>query len=162
MSRRTPWAGSSSSTRSLTAGILRLDCLLMPTPDELRDLMPFAAKLGIEIEEASAERVVGLLPWSADLCTTGGIMHGGALMALADTLGGVCAFLNLPPGHGTATISSSTNMLRAVREGAVTGEARPLHAGRSVVVVQTALRDGSGRLVAQVSQAQAVLPPPRS
>jgi uncharacterized protein (TIGR00369 family) len=80
--------------------------------------MPFAAKRRIEIEEASAERMVGRLPWSAEICTTGGIMHGGVLMALADTLGGVCAFLNLPSDHGTATISSSTNMLRAVREGA--------------------------------------------
>jgi 1,4-dihydroxy-2-naphthoyl-CoA hydrolase len=129
------------------------------TPSDLRDLMPFAAKLGIEIEEATAERVVGRLAWSADLCTTAGIMHGGALMSLADTLGGICAFLNLPPSHATATISSTTNMLRAVRNGDVRGEASPLHAGRSVIVVQTQLSDDSGRLVAQVNQAQAVLAP---
>ena len=78
-------------------------------------------------------------------------------MALADTIGAVCAFLNLPPGANTATISSSTNMLRAVRQGEVTAIARPLHAGRSVIAVQTELRDERGRLVAQVSQAQAVL-----
>ncbi len=84
-------------------------------------------------------------------------MHGGALMALADTIGAVCAFLNLPPGTGTATISSSTNMLRPVRSGEVTGTARPLHAGRSVIAVQSGLRDEAGRLVAQVSQAQAVV-----
>ena len=126
---------------------------------DLRDMMPLAVKLGIEIEEAERERVVGRLAWSPDLCTTGGLMHGGALMALADTLGGACAFLNLPPDHGTATISSTTNMLRPVRGGDVVAEARPLHSGRSVIVVQTDLRDESGRLVAQVTQSQAVLPP---
>jgi len=120
-------------------------------------MMPFAELLGIELDEASAERVTGRLRWRPDLCTAGGVMHGGALMALADTIGAVCAFLNLPPGAGTATISSSTNMLRAVRTGAVSAAARPLHAGRSVIVVQTELRDDTGRLVAQITQAQAVL-----
>jgi uncharacterized protein (TIGR00369 family) len=126
---------------------------------QLRDLMPFAAKVGLEIDEATPERVSGRLAWSADLCTTGGILHGGALMALADSLGGVCAFLNLPEGAGTATISSTTNMLRAVGKGEVHAETRPLHTGRTVVVVQTDLRDDEGRLVAQVTQSQAVLAP---
>jgi len=120
-------------------------------------MMPFAELLGIELEQASAERVTGRLRWRAELCTAGGVMHGGALMALADTIGAVCAFLNLPPGAGTTTISSSTNMLRAVRTGEVSAAARPLHAGRSVIVVQTELRDDTGRLVAQITQAQAVL-----
>ena len=132
-----------------------------PMPDDaIRQfvaMMPFAELLGIELEHASAESVIGRLGWREDLCTAGGVMHGGALMALADTIGAVCAFLNLPPGASTATISSSTNMLRAVRNGEVVGTARPLHAGRSVIAVQTELRDDSGRLVAQVSQAQAVL-----
>lgn len=123
----------------------------------LRDLMPFALKLGIELDSATPELVSGRLPWGEDLCTTGGILHGGALMALADSLGGVCAFLNLPAGAGTATISSSTSMLRAVRQGVVTGEARPLHVGRTVIAVQTSLEDSDRRLVAQVTQAQAVL-----
>ena len=123
----------------------------------LRDLMPFALKLGIELDSATPELVSGRLPWAEDLCTTGGILHGGALMALADSLGGVCAFLNLPAGAGTATISSSTSMLRAVRQGVVTGEARPLHVGRTVIAVQTSLTDSDRRLVAQVTQAQAVL-----
>ena len=86
-----------------------------------------------------------------------GILHGGVLMAFGDTIGALCAFLNLPAGAGTATISSSSNMLRPVREGTLTGSARPLHAGRSVISVQTELRDEAGRLVAQVAQAQAVL-----
>jgi uncharacterized protein (TIGR00369 family) len=123
----------------------------------LRDMMPFAAKLGIELDEATPQLVRGRLPWAEDLCTTGGLLHGGALMALADTLGGVCAFLNLPEGAGTATISSSTNMLRAVRQGVVSGQTRPLHVGRTVIAVQTSLLDSDGRLVAQVTQAQAVL-----
>jgi 1,4-dihydroxy-2-naphthoyl-CoA hydrolase len=120
-------------------------------------MMPFAAKLGIELDTATADEVVGRLRWQADLCTAGDVLHGGALMAFADTLGGVCAFLNLPSGAGTATISSSTNLLRAVREGVVTGTARPLHVGRSVIVVQTQLVDSAGKRVAQVNQAQAVL-----
>jgi 1,4-dihydroxy-2-naphthoyl-CoA hydrolase len=120
-------------------------------------MMPFAVTLGVEIASASSAEVVGTIRWREDLCTAGGVMHGGALMAFADTLAAVCAVLNLPPGAGTATISSSTNMLRAVREGEVTGTSRPLHAGRSVIAVQTELRDQQDRLVAQVTQAQAVL-----
>ena len=127
--------------------------------DALLALMPFAASLGIVLEEATAQQVTGRLAWAAELCTTGGILHGGALMTLADSLGGLCAFLNLPDGAGTATISSSTNFLRPVRRGAVYGTARPVHAGRSVIVVQTQLRDDSSALVGQVTQAQAVLLP---
>jgi 1,4-dihydroxy-2-naphthoyl-CoA hydrolase len=80
-------------------------------------MMPFAARLGIQLDFAAPDRVVGRMRWQPDLCTSGGVLHGGALMALADTLGAVCAFLNLPSGAGTATISSSTNLLRAVRGG---------------------------------------------
>ena len=119
--------------------------------------MPFAAGLGIELDAASAGEVRGHMAWSPERCTSGGVLHGGALMSLADSVGAVCAFLNLPPGAGTATISSSTNLMRAVREGEVTATSRPVHAGRSVIVVQTELRDDEGRLVAQVTQAQAVL-----
>jgi len=119
--------------------------------------MPFAVRLGIEVELASAERVTGHLGWGEELCTAGGVLHGGALMTLADSVGAICAVLNLPEGASTATISSSTNMLRAVRSGRVTAESRPLHAGRSVIVVATELRDSDGRLVAQVTQTQAVL-----
>ncbi len=130
---------------------------MTPSAAELVATMPFAQMLGIEIEHATAEEVVGRIRWREELCTIAGVLHGGVLMAFGDTIGAVCAFLNLPPGANTATISSSTNMLRAVREGDVVGTARPLHAGRSVIAVQTELRDDGGRLVAQVSQAQAVL-----
>lgn len=119
--------------------------------------MPFAAGLGIALDAAAPDEVRGRMAWAPERCTAGGVLHGGALMALADSLGGVCAFLNLPEGAGTATISSATNMLRAVRGGEVRGLARPLHVGRSVIVVQTELRDDEDRLVAQVTQSQAVL-----
>lgn len=126
---------------------------------ELVAMIPFAATLGIELESATPQEVVGRLPWREGLCTGGGILHGGALMSLADNLGGLCAYLNLPEGTGTATISSSTNFLRAVGEGGVTATARPLRVGRSVIVVQTELHDDAGRLAAQVTQAQAVIGP---
>ena len=127
------------------------------TNEQFLATIPFAAKLGMEIDSARPDRVVGRMRWREDLTTGGGLLHGGALMGFADTLGAVCAFLNLPAGAGTATISSSTSMLRAVRDGEVTGTSRPLHAGRSVIAVQTELRDAQDRLVAQVTQAQAVL-----
>jgi len=83
-------------------------------------------------------------------------MHGGALMALADTCGGVCAFLNLPDGaQGTSTIESKTNFLRAVREGAVTSSTRPLHKGRTLVVIESTLETDGGSLAAKVTQTQA-------
>lgn len=136
----------------------------MPTEDQppLADLMsmvPFAVTLGMELVSATPEEVVGRLAWREELRTTGGALHGGALMSLADNLGGVCAYLNLPAGAGTATISSSTNFLRGVREGVITATARPLRVGRTVIVVVTEVRDDSGRLVTQTTQAQAVIGP---
>lgn len=127
--------------------------------DQLQTLMPFAAMVGIEFESAAADEVRGRLAWSPERCTAAGVMHGGALMTLADTVGAACALLNLPPGARTSTISSTTSFLRAVRDGEVTGTARPLHTGRTVIVVQTDLVDDRGRRVAQVTQAQAVLRP---
>ena len=122
--------------------------------------MPYAAALGIELDSVSAEEVTGRLPWAPERCTTFGVMHGGALMSFADSLGAVCAFLNLPPGAGTSTIESKTNFFRAVREGGeVHARSFPLHTGRTVIVVQTDLSDGDGKRVAQVVQTQAVLAP---
>ncbi|HKE81366.1 MAG TPA: PaaI family thioesterase [Solirubrobacteraceae bacterium] len=126
-------------------------------PDQFLALMPFAVQLGIELDAAAPEEVRGRLAWAPERCTAAGVLHGGALMALADSLGGVCAYLNLPAGAQTTTITSSTSFMRAVREGEVTAVARPLHAGRSVIVVQTDLTDGAGKRVAQVTQSQAVL-----
>jgi uncharacterized protein (TIGR00369 family) len=94
--------------------------------ENLRDLIPFAVLLGIEVAQATPEIVEARLLWRPELCTTGGLMHGGVLMALADTCGGACAYLNLPEAaEGTATIESKTNFLRGVREGTVTATTRP-------------------------------------
>ena len=133
----------------------------MPTPEELATVwstMPFAQTLGSELLEAGPPEVRARLAWDASLCTAGGVLHGGALMSLADSAAAVCAFLNLPEGaSGTTTVESKTNFMRAVREGSVTALSTPLHKGRRFVVVETELRDDSGRLVAKVTQTQAVL-----
>jgi len=119
--------------------------------------MPFANLLGVELTAATADEVRGTLAWAESRCTTGGVLHGGALMGLADTLGGVCAFLNLPAGAGTTTIESKTNFLRGVSEGQVEAVARPLHVGRRFIVIETDLFDSRGKRVARVTQTQAVL-----
>ena len=127
--------------------------------EQLIALMPFARQLGMVLDEASADRVVARLAWAPELCTAAGVMHGGALMALADTAGALVAFLGLPDGATTATISSATQLLRPVTDGSVRAVAVPLHRGRTTVTVQTSLFDDGGRLVAQTTQAQAVRPP---
>jgi len=119
--------------------------------------MPFAGELGVQVHDANKDEVRGALDWRADLCTAGGVLHGGALMAFADSLGALCAFLNLPEGATTATIESKTNFFRGVRDRRVDGVARPLHVGRSSIVVQTELSDADGKAVALVIQTQAVL-----
>jgi 1,4-dihydroxy-2-naphthoyl-CoA hydrolase len=123
-----------------------------------RASMPFAEVLGVEILAASPEEVQGRIAWEERLCTAGGILHGGALMSLADAAGAYCAFLNLPDGStGTATIESKTNFFRAVRDGHVVATSRPLHRGRTTIVVETDLHDADGKHVARVTQTQAVL-----
>jgi 1,4-dihydroxy-2-naphthoyl-CoA hydrolase len=120
--------------------------------------MPFAGLLGLEVVAASPEEVRARLDWDESRCTAGGILHGGALMGLADAAGGVCAFLNLPEGAtATATIESKSNFFRPVREGYVEATARVLHQGRTTIVVETELRDADGRLAAKVTQTQAVI-----
>jgi uncharacterized protein (TIGR00369 family) len=129
------------------------------TLEELTAMMPFAGALGIELTAASTEEVAGSMAWRPELCTTLGVLHGGAMMAMADTVGAVCAFLNLPEGATTSTIESKTNFFRGVREGSVHATTRPLHVGRTTIVVQTDLVDDRGKRVAQVTQTQAVIPP---
>ncbi|MGB3438896.1 MAG: PaaI family thioesterase [Actinophytocola sp.] len=123
----------------------------------LRELVPFAAHLGIEMVAATAEAVTGRVAWAESLCTSGGSLNGGVIMGLADNVGALCAFLNLPVGAGTTTIESKTNFLRAIRSGYATATARPLHAGRRIIVVETDVVDDEKRLVARVTQTQAVL-----
>ena len=123
----------------------------------MHEAMPFTRTLGIEALVATAEEVHARVTWDATRCTAGGVMHGGLLMALADTTGAWCAFLNIPPGAATTTIESKTNFLRAVRSGHVEARSRPLHVGRTVVVVDTDVHDDRGKLVARVTQTQAVV-----
>jgi 1,4-dihydroxy-2-naphthoyl-CoA hydrolase len=126
----------------------------------LASMMPFSAGIGIELTAATPEEVAGRLAWRPELCTAASLLHGGALMALADSVGAVCAFLNLPEGANTSTIESKTNFFRGVREGVVHATARPLHVGRTTIVVQTDILDDRGKRVAQTTQTQAVIAPP--
>jgi uncharacterized protein (TIGR00369 family) len=126
---------------------------------DLMLLMPFSVACGVEVDAAGQEEVRGRMAWREDRCTAGGILHGGAFMTLADTVGGICAFLNLPDGATTATIESKTNFMRGLRRGTAWAVARPLHVGRQTIVVQTEVRDDDGKLLAFVTQTQAVLRP---
>ena len=118
----------------------------------------FPGLMGVTLTEVAADRVVGTLRVRPDLCTAGVILHGGAVMAFADTLGAVGAFLNLPPGKRTTTIESSTKFVGAAPLGAlVTGEATPFHVGRSASVWQTLIHTEQGKLCAVVTQTQLVL-----
>jgi 1,4-dihydroxy-2-naphthoyl-CoA hydrolase len=126
--------------------------------EAIHQAIPFAKTLGIQLMANQPEEVRCRLEWSDSLSGAGVGLHGGAIMALADAAGGLCAFLNLPEGAtGTTTIESKTNFLRAVRSGYVEAVSRPLHTGRSVVVVETDLIDAEGRLAARVTQSQIVL-----
>jgi uncharacterized protein (TIGR00369 family) len=129
-----------------------------PDPNTLLDLMPFAKAIGAVFSRYSKDEVKARLDWAPERCTAGGLLHGGAIMSLADSTGAACAFLNLPDGAaGTTTVESKTNFLRGVRDGYVEAVSRPLHVGRTVVVVETDVRDPQERLVARVLQTQLVL-----
>jgi 1,4-dihydroxy-2-naphthoyl-CoA hydrolase len=126
---------------------------------DLLTLMPYAVALGVVLEEATPSLTRASLRWSPDRCTVDSAMHGGALMSLADSVGAVCAYLNVPDGAGTSTVESKTNFFRALREGTAHATARPLHVGRSFIVIQTDLTDDLGRAVGQTTQTQAVIAP---
>ena len=113
--------------------------------------------LGIEFVELAPERVLATLAIRDDLRTVGGALHGGTLMALADTVGAAATILNLPPGAGTTTLESKTNFFAAGRAGLVRAEATPLHRGKRTMVWQTRVVDEAGRLLAQTIQTQMVL-----
>ena len=131
----------------------------MPDLTELvNQQMPLGTTLGIRTS-GDQDEVEATLEWAPELCTAAGVLHGGVLMALADSAGGVCAFLNLPAGAHTATIESKTNFFGAVKEGTVRARSRPLHRGRTTIVVETDLYDSSDRHVARTTQTQAVLTP---
>jgi uncharacterized protein (TIGR00369 family) len=125
--------------------------------EQLKDLLP--ALLGIRFIEVTREKVVAELTVRSDLCTLGQVLHGGAIMAFADTLGAVATIANLPEGARTTTIESKTNFLSAAPQGSrLLGESTPVHRGRTTMVWQTQVKSESGRLVALVTQTQMVLP----
>ncbi|HEX3365047.1 PaaI family thioesterase [Phenylobacterium sp.] len=117
--------------------------------------MPFSDLMGVEIVAREKTRVVGRMLVREDLCTAGGILHGGAYMAFADALGAIGGVLNLAPGTRTTTLESKTNFLRGAPAGStVTGEATPLHVGRRSSVWQTRITSDEGKLLALVTQTQ--------
>jgi len=116
--------------------------------------------MGIEFTEVTPEKTVARLTVRKDLCTLGDNLHGGAIMAFADTLGAVAAILNMPQGAHTTTIESKTNFIGGAPLGSrVTGESVPVHKGRTTVVCQTTIRSEAGKLVALVTQTQLVIAP---
>jgi len=123
------------------------------------DLMPFTRKLGLTVTSNEKDKVVAELTVTVDVCTTGRIMHGGAIMAFADSLGAIGAYLNLPEGaKATTTIESKTNFMRAAPLGSkVIAECVPIHLGRRMSVWQTTLRNDDGKTIAMVTQSQMVL-----
>ena len=124
----------------------------------LSDPLPFAELLGIKITEATKERVVAEMRVRADLCTRPAVLHGGAIMTLADTLGAVATVVNLPEGASTTTIESKTNFLAPAEAGTtVVAECTPIHRGRRTMVWQTRISTREGRVVAVVTQTQLVI-----
>ena len=123
------------------------------------DMMPFSRILGLELISSDKDRIVAELTVTESLCTTGRIMHGGAVMSVADTLGAIGAFLNLPEGHKTSTtIESKTNFLRAAPlDSKLMAECLPMHVGRRLSVWQTTLRNEAGKSIGIVTQTQMVL-----
>jgi 1,4-dihydroxy-2-naphthoyl-CoA hydrolase len=120
--------------------------------------LPFAELLGIEFVSASPERVVAEMTVREELCTTPAVLHGGAIMAFADTLGAMGTIVNLPQGAGTTTVESKTNFVAPAPVGTrVIGETTPIHRGRRTMIWQTRISTSEGRLVALVTQTQLVL-----
>lgn len=125
----------------------------------LADQIPFAKTMGVDVTEATPDRVIGRLLVRPDICTTAGTLHGGAVMAFADSLGAIGAYLSLPEGAaGTTTLESKTNFLGAARAGlTVIGESTPVHKGKRTSVWQTHINTEDGKAVALVIQTQMVL-----
>ena len=134
----------------------------MPTAEQMQQAIKplFPGLMGVEIKEATPERVVATMLVRPDLCTAGGVCHGGAFMAFADTIGAVGTVMNLAPGTRTTTIESKTNFLGAALVNTrVTAESTPLHRGKTTMVWQTRITDESGRLLSLTIQTQMVLAP---
>jgi 1,4-dihydroxy-2-naphthoyl-CoA hydrolase len=131
------------------------------TPVELtamaHEQMPLTELLGLEVLHGEPDRVEASGEWKPEYCTAGGVIHGGYLMALADSVGALCAFLNLADGSATSTIESKTNFFRPVTSGSLRFVATPVHVGRSIVVIQTDATNEESALVSRTSQTQAAI-----
>lgn len=128
------------------------------TNEQIHQLVPFTAFVGVNYTELDKRRVVATIEVSHQRSTIGGALHGGAQMTLADSAAAALATLNLPEGStGTVTIDSATHFLGSARDGVVTATARPLHLGRSTIVLEVDLTNEAGRLIARTTQVQAVL-----
>lgn len=133
----------------------------MPTIEDIKALFApgLPGLLGIDLVEVTPDRIVARMLVRAELCTVGGVLHGGAFMAFADTIGAVGTVVNLPPKTRTTTIESKTNFMGAAAVGTtVTADSVPLHKGKSTQVWQTSIRSEAGKLCAVVTQTQMVLP----
>lgn len=123
----------------------------------MQEMMPYAAFLDVQLLSVEPDEVRATMAWRNDLCTADGVLHGGAIMGFADTVGAVCAYLNLPDGaETTATQESKTNFFRPVTGGSIEAVSRPLHVGGNVIVVDVSLEDDEGRAVARTTQSQTV------
>ena len=119
----------------------------------------FPGLMGVRVTALERERVIAEMTVRADLCTSGGILHGGAYMAFADTLGAVATVINMPTGTRTTTVESKTNFIGGAPVGSkVIGECTPFHRGRTTMVWQTVIRSEAGKTLAVVSQTQLILP----
>ena len=132
----------------------------MPTVEQIQQILEplFPGLMGVRLVTLEPDRVVAELPVRADLCTAGGILHGGAYMAFADTLGAVGTIVNLPQGKRTTTTDSSTKFIGGARvDTTVVGESVELHRGRTTLVCQTTIRSRDGMLCAVVTLTQLVM-----
>jgi uncharacterized protein (TIGR00369 family) len=135
--------------------------MLMPTAEQMQKLFDplLPGLMGVEIKEATQDKVVATMLVRPDLCTVGGVCHGGAFMAFADTIGAVGTVMNLAPGTRTTTLESKTNFLGAAPVNTrITAESTPLHRGKTTQVWQTMIRSEAGKLCAVVTQTQMLLP----
>jgi 1,4-dihydroxy-2-naphthoyl-CoA hydrolase len=151
-------AADATAADATAADATAADATAADATAAMHDAIPFARTLGITMLRYSPAEVRARLEWASELCTSGGVLHGGVIMALADNTGAMCAFRNLPDGAaGTTTVESKTNFLRAVRGGFIEATSRLLHGGRTLLVIETDIRDDQDRLVARVTQSQLVL-----
>jgi uncharacterized protein (TIGR00369 family) len=137
---------------------------LQPPRDEARTTvlhsqMPFTEELDVEVLSATPEEVVARSHWAPERCTVGGVLHGGFLMAVSDSIGAACSVHHLPSGTATSTIESKTNFFGPVKRGSLRFVAVPVHVGRTTIVVQTDCFREDGKLVSRTIQTQAVLRP---